>query len=38
MMEVMKNAYESLVGKSEVKKNLREPRRRWEDDTKMYNK
>jgi hypothetical protein len=30
------NAYRSLVGKPEGKRPLRKPRRRWEDNIKMY--
>jgi len=32
----MRNAYKILVGKSEGKRPLGRPRRRWEDDVRMY--
>jgi hypothetical protein len=32
----MKNAYRILVGKSEGKRQLGRPRRRWEDNIKLY--
>jgi len=31
-----RSAYRILVGKPDGKKPLRKPRRRWEDNTKMY--
>ena len=31
-----RGVYRILVGKSEVKRPLRRPRRRWEDNIKMY--
>ena len=34
-MEQIRNAYRVLVGKSEVKRPLGRPRRRWEDNIKM---
>ena len=35
-MEQSRNAYRVLVGKPEGKKPLGRPRRRWEDNIKMY--
>jgi hypothetical protein len=35
-MEEMRNTYEILVGKPEVKRPLGRPRRIWEDNIKMY--
>jgi len=35
-MEEMRNAYKILVGKSEQKRPLGRPRRRWEDNIRMH--
>jgi hypothetical protein len=35
-MGIMRNAYSILVRKSEVKRPLRRPRCRWEDNVRMY--
>jgi hypothetical protein len=35
-MGELRNEYEILVGKHEGKEPLGKPRRRWEDNTKMY--
>ena len=35
-MELSRHAYRVLVGKSEGKRPLGRPRRRWEDNIKMY--
>jgi hypothetical protein len=37
-MGEMRNAYNTLVGKSDGKRPLERPRRRWEDNIKMYGK
>jgi hypothetical protein len=34
----MRNAYKHLVGKPERKRLSERPRRRWEDDIKIYRK
>ena len=35
-MEKRKGAYRALVGKSEERRPLEEPRRRWKDNINMY--
>jgi hypothetical protein len=35
-MEKMKNVYNTLVGKPEGMRPRGRPRRRWEDNTRMY--
>jgi hypothetical protein len=35
-MGVMRNAYRILVGKTEGKKSLQEPRLKWDDSKEIY--